>query len=183
MLFPRAKRHICRKALVALCLLASVIVSFAQGVNTIIEKCGKLHTQAEMNDCAATEAKMADAALSTTYRELLSRVRENRTATERLVAAEKAWIIYRDAELAAEWPVAEGQNPSILYGSVHPFCFSLKLATMTWDRVRTLKDLMQHEEGDVCGSGLARNNQADEPLTCNAKPERLKMSGKRNGVS
>ena len=183
MLSPRAKRHICRTAFVALCLLASVIVSFAQGENTIIEKCGKLHSQAQMNDCAATEAKKADAALNTTYRELLSTVRENKTATERLVAAEKAWIIFRDAELAAEWPVAEGQNPSILYGSVHPFCFSLELATMTWDRVKTLKDLMQHEEGDVCGSGLARNNRTDEPLTCNSKPERLKTDGRRSGVS
>ena len=78
MLSPRAKRHICRTALVALCSLASVIVSFAQGENTIIGKCGKLHTQAEMNDCAATEAKKADAALNTTYRELLNRVRETR---------------------------------------------------------------------------------------------------------
>jgi uncharacterized protein YecT (DUF1311 family) len=39
----------------------------------------------------------------------------------KVVAAEKAWIAFRDAELAAEWPVPEGENPNALYGSVHPF--------------------------------------------------------------
>ena len=160
-----------------MCLLGYVIVSNAQDEEKVIERCGNLHTQAEMNDCAASEARKADVALNATYQELLSRVRENKTDREKVVAAEKAWVIFRDAELAAEWPVAEGENPNILYGSVHPFCYSLELATMTWDRVKTLKDLMQNEEGDVCGSGLAQIKQSDGPRTCNRNLQKSKVHG------
>ena len=140
----------------------------AQSERTPVEVCGDLHTQAEMNDCAAAEAKRADAALNATYRELLSKVKKNKTATQKVVAAEKAWIVFRDAELAAEWPVAEGENPNFLYGSVHPLCYSNELATMTWERVKTLRNLMRNEEGDVCASGLAHNGNADRPLGCNS---------------
>jgi uncharacterized protein YecT (DUF1311 family) len=79
-----------RTILVALSLFGSTSLSHAQGDKTAIESCGNLHTQSEMNECAATEAKKADAALNATYRELLSKVRDNRTATEKVVAAEKS---------------------------------------------------------------------------------------------
>jgi uncharacterized protein YecT (DUF1311 family) len=89
-----------------------------------IEKpCGDYGTQSEMNDCAAREAHEADEALNATYKQLLVRLRDDKTATARVVAAEKAWVIFRDAELAADWPVADGENPNLLYGSVHPFCY------------------------------------------------------------
>jgi len=142
----------------------------AQAVKTVIESCGDLNTQSDMNDCAATVAKKADEALNATYAELLNKVKENKTATEKVVAAEKAWIVFRDAELAAEWPVAEGENPNILYGSVHPFCYYNEFATMTRERAETLKELMQSEEGDVCSSGLAQTGQYFRGRTCNSNP-------------
>lgn len=155
-----------RTTFAALSLLGSAGLVHAQGDKTAIEKCGNLHTQSAMNDCAATEAKKADAALNAAYGELLSKVKENKTATEKISVAEKAWIVFRDAELAAEWPVGEGENPNALYGSVHPLCYYSELATMTWERVRALKDLMRNEEGDVCSSGLAQHRQVDDPRAC-----------------
>lgn len=151
----------------ALCALGMVGLCHAQSEKTPIEKCGNLHTQAEMNDCAASEAKRANDALNEAYKKLLSKVKESKIATQKLVAAEKAWIVFRDAELAAEWPVAEGENPSLLYGSVHPLCYYNELATMTWERVKTLKDLLRNEEGDVCSSGLAQHSQNKVTRTCN----------------
>ncbi len=115
-----------------------------------------------MNDCAAKEAKKADAALNVTYQRLVSQIKDNKTALEKLVTAEKAWIVFRDAELAAEWPVPEGESPNLLYGSVHPFCYSNEFTSMTLRRVTTLKELMAREEGDVCASGLALNSQHDD---------------------
>ena len=158
----------------AFCLLGTVGLIYAQGEKPPVEKCGNLHTQAEMNDCAAAGAKKADAALNAAYRELLTKVRENKTATKKLAAAEKAWIVFRDAELAAEWPVAEGENPNLLYGSVHPLCYYNELATMTWGRVKALKNLMTKEEGDVCSSGLAQRGQGDGPHTCTSTSGKAK---------
>jgi uncharacterized protein YecT (DUF1311 family) len=138
----------------------------AQNEKTPIEVCGNLDTQGEMNDCAAGEAKRADDALNVTYRDLLSKIRKDKTATERVIAAEKAWIAYRDAELAAIWPVPQGENPQLLYGSVHPLCYYDELATMTRERVKTLKELMRYDEGDVCGSGLAPASRGSTSPPC-----------------
>jgi uncharacterized protein YecT (DUF1311 family) len=165
----------------AMFLLGAVGLSHAQSEKTPIESCGKLHTQSEMNDCAATEAKKADTVLNATYRQLLSKVKENKTATEKVVAAEKAWIVFRDAELAAEWPVPDGDNPNALYGSVHPLCYYNEFAAMTWERVKALKKLVRNEEGDVCSSGLAQSGESDASRTCNS--EKPKVRGLRDRVS
>jgi uncharacterized protein YecT (DUF1311 family) len=119
-----------------------------------------------MNDCAAREAKRADAALSATYQQLLRKIGDNKIATEKVTAAERAWAVFRDAELAAEWPVPQGANPTLLYGSVHPLCYYNQFAAMTWNREKVLKGLMQNEEGDVCASGLAWKNQHDPSRNC-----------------
>ena len=83
----------------------------AQTEKAPVENCGDLPTQSEMNDCAAREAKKADAALNATYRELLQKIKEDKTATEKVVIAEKAWIAFRDAELAAALDACRGSTP------------------------------------------------------------------------
>ncbi len=130
-------------------------LAHAQNKKVREKNCGDYDTQSEMNDCAAREAKKADTALNKTYQQLLSKISDNKTATARVVAAEKAWIAFRDAELAAEWPVAQGDDPNVLYGSAHPLCYYGELAAMKLQRVETLKELMRYEEGDVCSSGVA----------------------------
>ena len=168
--------RILRAILAAFSVLGIVGLIHAQGEKTSIENCGDLSTQTDMNACAAAEAHKADVALNEAYRELLSKVNENKTASERVVAAERAWIAFRDAELAEEWPVAEGENPNLLYGSVHPFCYYNELAGMTWERVRTLKNLMTFHEGDLCSSGLAQRAQVEAPSTCNSAPGNAKAA-------
>jgi uncharacterized protein YecT (DUF1311 family) len=177
----RVCARVWRTIFAAIFLFGSVSPSHAQGVKTPIEICGNLHAQSDMNECAAMEANKADAALNATYRELLSKVRENKTATDKVVAAEKAWIVFRDAELAAEWPVSKGENHNALYGSVHPLCYYNELAAMTWERVKALKELMRNEEGDVCSSGLAQSGQSDASRTCNLEKPKVRRS--RNRVS
>jgi uncharacterized protein YecT (DUF1311 family) len=142
--------------LVALSLLGSACQSDAQLDKTAIESCGNLHTQSEMNDCAARKAHRADDALTSTYQEVLGKLKSDKTATARMVAAERAWIAFRDAELAADWPAADGANPNLLYGSVHPFCYYNERTVLTLERLKTLSDRMKHEEeGDVCSIAIA----------------------------
>jgi uncharacterized protein YecT (DUF1311 family) len=114
---------------------------------------GEHDTQLEMNECAAREAKEADRTLNATFQKLLNKLKDDKVATAKVVAAENAWIAFRDAELAADWPVDERENPNARYGSVHPFCYYEELASMTRERVRKLRMYMLHEEGDVCAYG------------------------------
>lgn len=136
--------------------LLAVSSGNAQSTAKKHKPCGDYGTQSEMNQCAAEEAKSADDALNRTYREFLAKLKGDETATTRAIAAEKAWIAFRDAELASDWPVANGENPNIQYGSVHPFCYYNELAALTWDRIRVLRGRMKREEeGDVCSIQVA----------------------------
>jgi uncharacterized protein YecT (DUF1311 family) len=121
-----------------------------------------------MNDCAAREAHKADDALNSTYQEVLGKLKSDKTATARMVAAEKAWIAFRNAELAADWPVADGANPNLLYGSVRPFCYYNERTALTLERLKTLSDRMRHEEeGDVCSIAIASmQSHLDSPPSC-----------------
>jgi uncharacterized protein YecT (DUF1311 family) len=145
-------------------------VGYAQSANESEKQCGDYGTQVEMNECAAMQAHKADEALNSTYRTLLSRLKGDKTATARVVAAEKAWITFRDAELAADWPIANGENPNLLYGSVHPFCYYNELARLTLERLKTLSDRMRHEEeGDVCSTAIASmGSRHDSTHSCSA---------------
>lgn len=166
MLRFRAYAHVWPTALIVLSLLGSACLSYAQLDKAAAETCASLHTQSEMNDCAAGEAHKADEALNSIYQEVLEKLKSDKTATARTVAAEKAWIAFRDAELAADWPVADGANPNLLYGSVHPFCYYNARAVLTLERLKTLSDRMRHEEeGDVCSIAIAstQGHQTSRP--------------------
>jgi uncharacterized protein YecT (DUF1311 family) len=166
----RFHAHVSGVFVVALSLLGSPRSSDAQSAETAIESCGSLHTQSEMNDCAAAEAHKAEEALNSTYQEVLGKLKSDKTAVVRMVAAEEAWVAFRDAELAADWPVADGQNPNLLYGSVHPFCYYSERIALTLARLKTLRDRMKHEEeGDVCSIAIASTpNHQDTPLICSS---------------
>jgi uncharacterized protein YecT (DUF1311 family) len=85
----RVYAHVWRTIIVALSLLGSACLSDAQLDEAAVERCGNLHSQSEMSDCAASEAHKVDNALNSTYQEVLRKLKSNKTATARMVAAEK----------------------------------------------------------------------------------------------
>src|SRR5258705_9124611 len=112
-------------------------------------------TQAEMNKEACDEYKKADVELNAVYQQVL---RENKGQTlflKKMQAAQRAWLVYRDAHLAALYP---GANPQAQYGSVYASCRCFALADTTRKRVDELKLWSTGvPEGDVCtGSGKVR---------------------------
>jgi len=170
---PFSGNLICLRGLLGLAIVISMgrgSVAYAQSANASEKQCGDYLTQTEMNECAAMQAHKADEALNSTYRTLLSKLKGDKTATARVVAAEKAWIVFRDAELAADWPIADGENPNVLYGSIHPFCYYHELARLTLERLKTLSDRMRHEEeGDVCSTAIAAmGSHHDSTHSCGA---------------
>ncbi|TCL74492.1 lysozyme inhibitor LprI family protein [Rhizobium sp. BK251] len=106
--------------------------------------CGDQNAQADMNICAQKDYEAADKELNEQYRQTKARMvewdkdlSENLKGAEKaLLAAQRAWIAYRDAECAAEGFQARG-------GSLEPFLVSSCLATLTRARTKELKDLAQ----------------------------------------
>jgi len=68
--------------------------------------CNNALTQADMNECAARAAHAADAELNRVYPLLLLQMQAEdkqagtKTGEQRLKAAQRAWIAYRDAQCA-----------------------------------------------------------------------------------
>jgi uncharacterized protein YecT (DUF1311 family) len=149
---------------VILLIFVHVNFGYAQAAKEPEKQCGDYGTQSAMNECAAREAHKAEDALNSAYRDLLNKLTGDKTATARVVAAENAWMAFRDAELAADWPVPDGENPNLLYGSVHPFCYYNERTALTLARLKTLSDRMQHEgEGDICSTSIASLRDHHDP--------------------
>jgi uncharacterized protein YecT (DUF1311 family) len=81
-------------------------------------------TQADIDNCAVARAEAADARLKATYNKL--------TLTPELIAVQKSWLAYRDAECEFE----RSQFPEgSMYGVVYPTC----LETLSNQRTEVLR--------------------------------------------
>ena len=76
------------------------------------------------------------------YREILRRLGGDAHAKQLLVAAQKAWIAFRDAECAFAVSSSEG-------GSIYPMEYSLCLEDQTKKRIKELQAYFHCEEGDL----------------------------------
>ena len=100
----------------------------------------KAKTQVGMNACANKEAARADAELNEVFRELLSKAASQPGAVEKIKAAEKAWIAYRDAYIDAMYPAKDKQTE---YGSTYPMEADLLRAKLTQQQVAGLNEMLQ----------------------------------------
>lgn len=104
----------------------------------------KAKTQAEINACANGEASRVDAELNDVYRKLLSKAASDPEAVAKIKAAERAWIAYRDAYIAAMYPAKDKQAE---YGSIYPMEANLLRAKLTERQVTALQELLQQYGG------------------------------------
>ncbi len=98
--------------------------------------CNDPQTQSEMNACAGISYQSADRKLNQVYQQLLPKLSAQRKP--KLVAAQQAWIKFRDASCVFERSEVEG-------GSMAPMIYSGCLATVTQQRT---KDLERYLETD-----------------------------------
>jgi uncharacterized protein YecT (DUF1311 family) len=104
--------------------------------------------QFALNECAARELKAADDELNRVYKEILKRNAKDSVFLDRLKAAQRAWLSFRDAELEALFPDPEKQ---VAYGSAYPTCYANWKKKITVQRTQQLRRwLIATEEGDVC---------------------------------
>ncbi|MBV7483876.1 lysozyme inhibitor LprI family protein [Bordetella sp. BOR01] len=104
--------------------------------------CANAQDQASMSACAAADYKKADAALNAAYKQAAARLKDDKDQHQRLVAAQRAWIAFRDAECAFATGLSEG-------GSAYPMLLAQCQATLTTQRTAELQAHMKCEEGSL----------------------------------
>jgi len=111
-------------------------------------------SQAGLNQCASDGAKSADAELNRIYAKVLAANATDTAFLEKFKAAQRAWIAFRDAQIAARYP-----SPAD-YGSVLPMCESGEYEQLTRDRIKQLNAWVAGtEEGDVCAGSYPMSGQ------------------------
>ena len=109
-------------------------------------------TQGEMEQEACDGSKRADADLNREYQQLLHQYRDDVRFIRNARRAQRAWIAYRDAQLALLYPYAERRG---FYGSVYPMCRCMAVLELTKKRVEELRRWVDGvEEGDVCSGSI-----------------------------
>lgn len=128
-----------RLSIAGFCALFCVLLAAAPAVRA--SEC-KDQTQLGLNACADAGYRTADSALNVAYKEIIRRLKGDAETTKLLVAAQKAWIGYRDAECAFSSSANAG-------GSIYPMTLSLCLEALTKERTRALGAYLKCGEGDM----------------------------------
>lgn len=112
------------------------------------DPCANAMTQMDLNRCYCTEYTKADEELNRVYQQVLERNKDEQKLIEKLKAAQRAWVSFRDAHMESLYP--ETDNPQAAYGSVYRMCYCMAQTELTVERTRQLKSMLNPVEGEVC---------------------------------
>ncbi len=118
------------------------VISAALTQTVSANDCSDASSQKEMTDCAKQTYVMSDARLNANYAQLKQRLADDVEAEQQLVAAQRAWIAYRDAECAFS---ASGVTGGSIFSFVHTQC----LNRLTQDRNADFDRYLKCQEGDL----------------------------------
>ena len=104
----------------------------------------KANTQMAMNACASAEATREDKALNSVYVEVLLKASGKPEFAEKVKAAERAWVAYRDAYIEATYPAKDKQTE---YGSMYLLNVDLLRAKLTQRQRVALRELLKQYSG------------------------------------
>jgi uncharacterized protein YecT (DUF1311 family) len=102
----------------------------------------KASSQADMNECADISYKASNATLNKLYAQIQQRLKDDPDTRKLLLATQRAWIAYRDAECNFAASATSG-------GSAYPMIAELCLDGMTQKRIGDLKSYLDCKEGDM----------------------------------
>lgn len=100
-------------------------------------KCNPERNQAELNQCSLDEYTAADKKLNQTWKKLMIKFKNDKTALTKLKAAQKAWIVFRDAEIEATFACDAGDRTC--WGSMEPMLRNGELTALTLARTQRLQ--------------------------------------------
>lgn len=108
-------------------------------------KCNPNGNQAELNQCSLDEYQAADKKLNDTWKKLMAKFKNDNTATAKLKIAQKAWLVFRDAEIEATFACAAGDRSC--WGSMEPMLRNGELTALTEARTARLQKYLKNGLG------------------------------------
>lgn len=115
-------------------------------------------TQSQLNACADQDFLAADKLLNEVYQQILREYADDPLFLERLRDAQRAWLQFRDAQIAALFPHQD--DGQVHYGSLFPMCKAGWLAELTDQRIEQLRLWLEgSEEGDGCAGSIRVREQ------------------------
>jgi uncharacterized protein YecT (DUF1311 family) len=123
-------------------LFASFGAWYALTLPALAELCDNPQTQGDMNYCAQYAYTKADADLNDVYGKFKKLIAKDSQAKAYLLKAQKAWIIFRDAECALEGSATQG-------GSAQPMIIINCKTRLTSERVQQFRARLNCTEGDL----------------------------------
>jgi uncharacterized protein YecT (DUF1311 family) len=106
------------------------------------DDCDSAQGQADLNECYGKAFKTSDAELNKLYKEITARLKDDADKTRLLVATQRAWVAFRDAE-------CDFQASAVSGGSAAPMIRSMCLDGQTTRRIEDFKAYLNCEEGDM----------------------------------
>jgi uncharacterized protein YecT (DUF1311 family) len=106
------------------------------------DNCANASSQAELDQCYGKVYETSDKELNTLYRRIEGRLKADPDATKLLIAAQKAWIAFRDAECAFS-------TSKSAEGSAYPMLQAICLMGLTEKRIADFKVYLSCQEGDM----------------------------------
>jgi len=107
------------------------------------QDCANAQDQATLDQCAGQEFQAADKQLNDAYKQINDRLKDDAETRKLLVAAQRAWVAFRDAECQFQG------GPTDMAGSVYPMVVSSCKASLTNQRLKDLQGYLNCEEGDL----------------------------------
>ncbi|MCF2151293.1 lysozyme inhibitor LprI family protein [Desmonostoc muscorum LEGE 12446] len=98
--------------------------------------CNNAQTQTEINECSRLSYQNADKKLNAAYQQLVPKL--DRTRKQKLIAAQQAWIKFRDTTCEFERSEYEG-------GSIAPTIYFGCLENTTKDRTQQLQEYLKSD--------------------------------------
>ncbi|HEX5705730.1 MAG TPA: lysozyme inhibitor LprI family protein [Pyrinomonadaceae bacterium] len=136
-------------------------------------------TQAEMNAEACGAYRAADEELNRVYARILRDYRSDVKFVRKLRAAQRAWLVYRDAHLAARFPEEDKRGN---YGSVFPMCFCMVQEEVTRARTEVLKKWVDGlDMGDVCAGSVRIREEGETSSSRRVRRTRVHRRANRVG--
>ncbi len=108
---------------------------------------------------ADADFRAADAQMARVYHQVLDKYAADKEFIARFRASQRAWLAFRDAEVAATYPA---NDKLANYGSVYPLCVDQLKTTLTMHRIEQLNRWRDGTvEGDVCAGSVKIHGDAN----------------------
>jgi uncharacterized protein YecT (DUF1311 family) len=123
--------------------LATLAAMFLSAGAAQADECADPQDQATLNICAGKQFEAADRKLNGAYKKIEARLRDNPESLKMLVAAERAWVAFRDAECAFQG------GPIDQAGTIRPLVVANCRTELTETRLKDFQGYLSCEEGDM----------------------------------